>query len=153
MAESNDFYDDSMFEEEAEKAVIEVDNEPLLDADSDEDGDYEEGETKQDSEFYKMTGKLIISSFDSILATLASIASGEPVEKYYQYRDKKTGKIDPNNDMVLAMAMVAEKNKWTMGPEVLLGIGLTSSTAVVSKMAYDDFQRKKRKNVESEKNI
>lgn len=135
----NNFFDDSLFDEEITKTPEQVE----LPEDDDETGTTSEpNEPQAISIEYLEIGKMFIGFVDESRAIGASLISGEPKEKYLFY--KKDGKLSDDNEMVIAAAKVAQKYKFKFGPEVVLVIGLALSTGLVFKDAVNDKKKSKK---------
>lgn len=142
MAKSNNYFDDSLFQEE-------ISQEPeLINIKSDDEEPVEE--TFQDAikepisdDFLEM-GKMFIGFVDESRAIGASLISGEPKEKYLFYKDAKTGKLSNDNELVIAAAKVAQKYQFKFGPEVVLILGLLLSTGLTFKKAINDSKKAKK---------
>jgi hypothetical protein len=141
--QDNNFFDDSLFDEEAVNEVIEVDNEQLGD-------DFTQPQQPKDDgkidEHYILMAQMFIGGFDETRSLIFSLISGEPPEKYLFYKRKNSKGdfvVSKDSDMVTAAAMVAKKYGWEMGPEYILGLGLLASSAFLTSEAMKD--RKKNK--------
>lgn len=141
MLKNDKFFDDSIFEDEPNQDVNEVENIDL-------EEEYIEGEASTDeaiegkpSEEYIELGYIFIGMFDETRALLCSLISGEDKDTYLFY--KKNGKLSKDNEMVIAAAKVAQKYNLSFGVEFLLIAGLIASSIYIVKKANDDRKAKK----------
>jgi hypothetical protein len=151
--QDNNFFDDSLFDDEAVNEVIEVDNEQLGD-----DFTQQQQQTPNDGkidEHFVLMGQMLIGGFDETRALIFSLISGEPPEKYLFYK-RKNSKGDfvvrKDSEMVTAAAIIAKKYGWEMGPEFILAAGLLASSAFLTSEAMKD-RKKNKKAVKDEQPI
>jgi hypothetical protein len=151
--QDNNFFDDSLFDDEAVNEVIEVDNEQLGD-DFTQQQQQPPNDGKIDEHFVLM-GQMLIGGFDETRALIFSLISGEPPEKYLFYK-RKNSKGDfvvrKDSEMVTAAAIIAKKYGWEMGPEFILAAGLLASSAFLTSEAMKD-RKKNKKAVKDEQPI